>query len=61
MAQPFHSALAVPVAGGVLHVGVAGAGRLGVGATISLFLFPVFLVMIIILLARPRGLFGKAA
>ncbi|MDQ1504236.1 MAG: lipase [Actinomycetota bacterium] len=25
MAQPFHTALAVPVAGGVLHVGVAGA------------------------------------
>ena len=25
MAQPFHSALAVPVAGGSLHVGVAGA------------------------------------
>src|ERR1044072_4997370 len=25
MAQPFHSSLAVPVAGGSLHVGVAGA------------------------------------
>jgi lipase len=25
MAQPFHTALAVPVAGGILHVGVAGA------------------------------------
>ncbi len=34
------------------QVGVAGAGRLGVGATISLFLFPVFLVMIFFLTKR---------
>jgi multiple sugar transport system permease protein len=34
------------------QIGVAGAGRLGVGATISLFLFPVFLVMIIFLTKR---------
>lgn len=34
------------------QVGVAGAGRLGVGATISLFLFPVFLVMIFFLTRR---------
>jgi len=34
------------------QIGVAGAGRLGVGATISLFLFPAFLVMIIFLTRR---------
>jgi ABC-type sugar transport system permease subunit len=34
------------------QVGVAGAGRLGVGATISLFLMPVFLVMIFFLTKR---------
>jgi multiple sugar transport system permease protein len=34
------------------QVGVAGAGRLGVGATISLFLFPVFLIMIFFLTRR---------
>jgi multiple sugar transport system permease protein len=34
------------------QIGVAGAGRLGVGATISLFLFPVFLVMIFFLTRR---------
>jgi multiple sugar transport system permease protein len=34
------------------EVGVAGAGRLGAGATISLFFFPVFLVMIYFLTRR---------
>ena len=34
------------------QIGVAGAGRLGTGATISLFFFPVFLVMIYFLTKR---------
>jgi multiple sugar transport system permease protein len=34
------------------QIGVAGAGRLGTGATISLFFFPVFLVMIYFLTRR---------
>jgi multiple sugar transport system permease protein len=34
------------------QVGVAGAQRLGMGATISLFLFPVFLIMIFFLTRR---------
>jgi len=34
------------------QIGVAGAGRLGVGATISLFFMPVFLVMIFFLTKR---------
>jgi multiple sugar transport system permease protein len=34
------------------QVGVAGGGRLGMGATISLFFFPVFLVMIYFLTKR---------
>ncbi|MBV9546312.1 MAG: sugar ABC transporter permease [Chloroflexi bacterium] len=34
------------------QIGVTGAGRLGVGATISLFFFPVFLVMIYFLTKR---------
>ncbi len=34
------------------QIGVAGAGRLGVGATISLFLMPVFLIMIFFLTKR---------
>jgi hypothetical protein len=34
------------------QIGVSGAGRLGVGATISLFFMPVFLVMIFFLTKR---------
>ena len=34
------------------QIGVAGAQRLGTGATISLFFFPIFLVMIYFLTRR---------
>ena len=34
------------------QIGVAGAQRLGMGATISLFFFPVFLVLIYFLTRR---------
>ena len=34
MGQPFHSSLAVPVAGGLLHVGVAGAPPGSAGAAV---------------------------
>jgi len=37
------------------EIGVAGAQRLGMGATISLFFFPVFLVMIYVLTRRMLG------